>query len=135
MGYATDLNDAQWAVVKPRLTEMTGNYGHSIKNDYRQYMNAILYITKTGCQWNMLPNDFPKYTAVKSFFQRLRIKGIWEVINADIVATARLAVGREECPTYALIDSQSVKTTGAADDKGIDGGKKRKVASGTSSRT
>ena len=134
MGYPTDINDAQWAVVKPRLDEMTGNYTHSITNDYRQYVNAIFYVAKTGCQWKMLPNDFPKYTAVKSFFRRLRIKGIWEVINADIVAIARVSVGRSEVPSYGLIDSQSVKTTGAADEKGIDGGKKRKGESGTSSR-
>ena len=134
MGYPTDLNDAQWAVIKPRLDEMTGNYTHSVKNDYREYMNAIFYLTKTGCQWPMLPNDFPKYTAVKSFFRRLRIKGIWEVINADIVAIARVSVGRKETPTYGLIDSQSAKTTGAADEKGIDGGKKQKVGNDTLSQ-
>ena len=131
MGYPTDLTDAQWAVIKPRLDEMTGNYTHSIQNDYRQYMNAILYLTKTGCQWSMLPNDFPKYTAVKSFFRRLRIRGLWAVINADIVDIARVSVGREAAPSYGLIDSQSVKTTGAADERGIDGGKKRKGASDT----
>ena len=131
MGYPTDLTDAQWAVIKPRLDEMTGNYTHSIRNDYRQYMNAIFYLTKTGCQWKMLPNDFPKYTAVKSFFRRLRIRGLWEVRNADIVAIARVAVGRKAAPSYGLIDSQSVKTTGAADERGIDGGKKQKDASGT----
>ena len=134
MGYPTDLNDAQWAIIKLRLDEMTGHYGHSIKNDYRQYMNAILYVTKTGCQWAMLPSDFPKYTAVKSFFRRLRIKGIWEIINADIVELARVSLGREAAPTYGLIDSQSVKTTGAADDKGIDGGKKQKAEKGTLSQ-
>jgi len=131
MGYQTDLNDAQWEIIKPRLDEHTGKYGHNKKNDYREYMNAILYVTKTGCQWNMLPNDFPKYTAVKSFFRRLRVKGIWEVINADIVEIARVSVSREASPTYGLIDSQSAKTTGAADEKGIDGGKKRKGASDT----
>ena len=78
---------------------------------------------------------FPKYTAVKSFFRRLRVKGVWEVINADIVEIARVSVGREAAPTYGLIDSQSVKTTGAADEKGIDGGKKRKAANGTLSQT
>jgi transposase len=135
MRYPTDLSDAEWAVIKPRLDEMTGNYGHSITNDYREYMNAIRYVAKTGCQWRYLPSDFPKYTAVKSFFRRLRIKGIWEVINADIVAIARVAVGREELPSYALIDSRSVKTTGAADEKGFDGGKKRKGANIISSQT
>ena len=134
MGYDTDLTDAQWAIIKPRLDEMTGKYTHSIKNDYRAYMNAILYLTKTGCQWKMLPNDFPKYTAVKSFFRRLRIRGIWEVINADIVEIARVSVGREPTPTYGLIDSRSVKTTGAADERGYDGGKKRKAESITSSQ-
>ena len=134
MGYPTDLNDAQWAVIKPRLDEMTGNYGHSKKNDYREYMNAILYVTKTGCQWSMLPNDFPNKNTVKSFFQRLRIKGIWEVINADIVELARVSVDREPAPTYGLIDSRSVKTTGAADERGFDGGKKRKAGSITSSQ-
>jgi putative transposase len=132
MGYQTDLNDAQWEIIKPRLDEMTGNYTHSIKNGCRQYINAILYVTKAGCQRSMLPNDFPQYTAVKSFFRRLRLRGFWEIICADIVAIARVFVGREEVPTYGLIDSQSVKTTGAAEEKGIDGGKKRKAASGTS---
>jgi putative transposase len=134
MGYPTDLSDGQWAIIKPRLDEMTGNYRHSIRNDYRQYMNAILYVTKTGCQWDMLPNDFPKYTAVKSFFRRLRIRGLWEVINADIVEIARVSVGRNPVPSYGLIDSQSTKTTGAADERGIDGGKKQKGANGISSQ-
>jgi len=128
MGYITDLTDTQWEIIKFRLDEMTGNYTHRKRNDYREYMNAILYVTKTGCQWKMLPNDFPKYTAVKSFFRRLRLRGLWEIICADIVEIARISVGRDPAPSYALIDSQSVKTTGAADERGIDGGKKRKGA-------
>jgi len=131
MSYPTDLNDAQWEIIKVRFDEMTGNYGHSKKNDYREYMNAINYVCKTGCQWDMLPNDFPNKNTVKSFFQRLRKRGLWEVICADIVAMARVSVGREEVPSYSLIDSRSVKTTGAAEERGIDGGKKRKDASTT----
>jgi len=131
MGYPTDVTDKQWEIIKPRLDEMTGNYGHSRTLDYRQAINAINYVCKTGCQWDMLPNDFPNRNSVKSFFRRLRTKGIWEVICADIVAIARVSVGREEVPTYSLIDSRSVKTTGAAKEKGIDGGKKQKDASTT----
>ena len=134
MGYSTDLNDVQWEIIKPRFDEMTGKYGHSKKNDYREYMNAILYVTKTGCQWSMLPNDFPNSNTVKSFFRRLRIRGIWEVINADIVELARVSIDREPAPTYGLIDSRSVKTTGAADERGFDGGKKRKDENTISSR-
>ena len=40
--------------------------------------------------------------------------------------------GRRSSPIYAIIDSQSVKTASAAEERGIDGGKKRKGANGTS---
>lgn len=130
MGYETDLSDAQWEMIKPRLDEMTGNYTHSITNSYREYINAILYVAKTGCQWHMLPHDFPNFNSVKTFYYRLIKRGLWEIINADIVEFARLCAGRTAEPSYALIDSQSVKTTGAADERGIDGGKKRKGAKG-----
>ena len=61
-----------------------------------------------------------------------RIKGLWDKILAELVTASRLSAGRGTTPTYALIDSQSVKTTGAADERGIDGGKKQKGESGIS---
>ena len=126
MGYETDLADEQWEFIAPRFREYTGNYTHTEGWSKRILVNAVLYLTKTGCQWRLLPNDFPPWKTVYSFFRRARDKGLWEIIMDDLVVLARLAVGREPSPTYALVDSQSVKTTGAADEKGIDGGKKRK---------
>ena len=127
MGYETDLTDEQWAFIEPRFREYTGNYTHTEDWPKRVLVNAVLYLTKTGCQWRLLPNDFPPWKTVYSFFRRARNKGLWEIVMDDLVVLARLVIGREPSPTYSLVDSQSVKTTGAADERGIDGGKKQKV--------
>ena len=76
----------------------------------------------------MLPNDFPPYTAVESFYRRTRKSGKWDIMLQRLVETSRVKQGRNPCPSYALIDSQSVKTSGAAHGRGIDGGKKSKRA-------
>ena len=126
MGYPTDLTDRQWAAIEPRFIEYTGNYKHTESWPKRELVNAVLYLVKTGCQWRMLPNDFPPYSTVHSFYRRARLSGLWEIITGDLVELSRLVVGRKEMPTYGIIDSQSTKTTSAAEERGIDGGKKQK---------
>jgi len=130
MAYLTDLTDAQWKFIEPRFKEFTGNYGNRSKRSKREYVNAVLYLTKTGCQWRMLPNDFPPYSTVHTFFRRARISGLWEIIMDDLVKYSRVVEGRAETPTYGIVDSQSTKTTSASEEIGIDGGKKRKEESG-----
>ena len=76
----------------------------------------------------MLPKDFPSHNTV-AFFRRMRIRGIWESIVDVLVEISRISAGKYANPSYALIDSQSVKTTGASEERGIDGGKKRKAES------
>lgn len=122
MAYLSDLTDAQFDLIKDHFN--TGNYGKKRKHSKHQLINAVFYIIKTGCQWRFLPSDFPPYKTVFSFFKRARDKGIWEGIMKDLVEKSRLKMGRSAQPSYSLIDSQSVKTTSAADNRGFDGGKK-----------
>jgi putative transposase len=91
-------------------------------------VNAVLYLNKTGCQWRQLPHDFPKYTTVSSFYQRAVKSGLWDKVRALLVIKSREQAGREPLPSYSLIDSRSVKTTSASEERGIDGGKKSKGA-------
>jgi len=135
MGYDTDLTDKQWEMIQ-HLFERKNNTGKHLENqDKRQLVNAVLYLNKTGCQWRLLPNDFPNYSTVSSFYHRAIHSGLWEKITAFLVRKSRVTMGREPEPSYALIDSRSVKTVGASDDRGIDGGKKRKGENITSSQT
>lgn len=87
-------------------------------------MNAIFYVVKSGCQWRMLPKDFPSWKSVYSFYKRIRDRGILDKILYDLVETSRLKKGRNANPSYCIIDSQSVKNNGMCEDIGIDGGKK-----------
>jgi putative transposase len=124
MPYPSDLTDSQWELIKDHFS--TGNYGKSRRYSQRNLINAVFYITKTGCQWRMLPRDFPPYSTVHSFYWRAKKKGIWGKMMADLVKKSRIKMGRNPDPSYSLIDSQSVKTTDKAVERGIDGGKKGK---------
>jgi len=123
MGYSTDLTDRQWRIIEPFfIRENRGK--HLQKYTKRKLINAVLYLNKTGCQWRLLPNDFPPHDTVWSFYRRAKESGLWERIMDALVMKTRLEEGRALLPTYAIIDSQSVKTTLAAEERGIDGGKK-----------
>ena len=102
----------------------TGNYGNVRKYDRRNLINGVFYIIKTGCQWRFLPEEYPPWKTVYSFYKRARDKDIWERMMRDLVTQSRVRMGREADPSYSLIDSQSVKTTDKAKERGIDGGKK-----------
>lgn len=126
MGYPSDLSDSQWEQIK-HLFERKNNTGkHLETQEKRQLVNAVLYLNKTGCQWRLLPNDFPNYSTVSSFYHRAKASGLWEKIRELLVRKVREDSGRNPEPSYGLIDSQSAKTTSAADERGIDGGKKSK---------
>ena len=124
MSYPSDLKDSQWELIKDHFN--FGNYGNRAVYNKRDLVNAIFYLTKTGCQWRQLPNDFPSWKTVNTFYRRMKKKGIWETMMQDLVKKGRVQAGRNPDPTYALIDSQSVKTTNKAEARGIDGGKKGK---------
>lgn len=127
MRYTSDLTDSQWKILKPILKEA----GYRSIDKKREYVNAVLYLVKTGCQWRNMPTDFPKWKSVYSFFRRAKQNGVWDKILKYMVKKVRNSKGKTESPTYGLIDSQSVKTCYASDERGYDGGKKQKGESDT----
>ena len=90
-------------------------------------MDCILYINKTGCQWRMVPKDFPPYNLVFYYFTKWKREGVFEDIMDTLREKLRVALGREESPSLGIIDSRTAKTTQHVDDeRGIDGNKKIK---------
>ncbi len=107
--YPTDLSDKEWALLEPLLP--TQRTGRPRKYSQREMLNAILYITRTGCSWRMMPHDLPPWQAVYAYFRKLMGEGAWEEVNDTLREAVRQQAGREAHPSMLIVDSQSVKTT------------------------
>src|SRR3989442_2821449 len=108
--YASDVTDAEWALIEPHMPAAKP-LGRPRDTELRAVLDAILYIARTGCQWRMLPKDFPPFTTVQGYFYDWRDNGLFEAINFALLLQAREAAGREASPSAGGIGSQSVKTT------------------------
>lgn len=92
---------------------------------WREYLNAVLYVLRTGCAWRHLPHDFTVgWSAAHKHFLRWCRTGIWTKILTAVRGEARTRAGRRERPSAAVVDSSSVKASPVAGPRGFDGAKK-----------
>lgn len=121
MNYPGDLPDTQWEQIAECFSQGPNSMYYK-----RTVVNAVLYLVNNGCKWRALPHDFPPYSTVHSFYRRARLSGLWEKVLDAIVQKTRLAAGRNATPSYGIVDSQSVKTIYASEERDIDGGKNKR---------
>ena len=109
--YPTDLTDRQWARLEPLLPPPKPG-GRPRRTDLREVVDAILSVLRNGIVRRALPHDFPPRETVYYYFNTWRRAGVWEQAHDLLREQVRQAAGRQATPSAAIIDSQSVKTTG-----------------------
>jgi len=108
--YPSDLSDAQWKLLEPWIPPAKPG-GRPRSTDLREVFNGILYIVRSGCAWRHLPHDLPPWSTVYYYLRTYRLSGLWPRIHEALRGQVRQRDGRQESPSAAIIDSQSVKTT------------------------
>jgi putative transposase len=122
--YPSDLTDAEWEVLEPLIPEVSPN-ATTETIPRREIVNGILYVLRSGCPWRLLPNDLPAWGTVYHYFRIWRKEGVWDRALESLRKRMRQKQGRDEEPSAAVIDSQSIKTSATnGTEKGVDMGKK-----------
>jgi putative transposase len=108
--YPTDLSDEQWQSIS-RLIPPAKPGGRPREVNMRQVLNALFYLSRTGCAWRMLPKEYPSKDTVYWYFKTFRENGTWERIHDLVRKRVRVKHGKQQQPSAVILDSQSVKTT------------------------
>ncbi len=121
--YPSSLTDKEWSLVSDLFEKRSDRPPIYPR---RLVLDACSYVVRSGCSWRMLPKDFPPWQDVYAHWRRWSKAGLIEQMNERLRQMWRIKAGRDEQPTAALADSQSVKTTAQGGDSGFDNGKKVK---------
>jgi putative transposase len=108
--YPTDLSDEQWRELEPLIPPAKPG-GRPREQDMREVLNGILYVLRSGCAWDLMPHDLPKYKTCWYYFDRFSRDATWRTIAEALHPAARVRSGRDALPSEATVDAQSVKTT------------------------
>lgn len=128
--YPSDLSDERWELIRPVIEAWKAAHpsvsGHQGRYEMREIVNAILYQTRTGCQWRYLPRDLPPYGAVYYYFALWRNDGTDKQIHDLLRMQVREQAGRDEDPSAVVLDSQSVRAAAGVPKSttGLDAAKK-----------
>jgi putative transposase len=119
--YPSDVTDAQWALIEPRIPVYPG--GRPRTTNLRDVVDAIFYLLRTGCQWRYLPKDFPPKSTVWRYFDEWRHNGTLDAIHDRLRTKVRTQQKPYAPRTSASVDSQSVDTTSGGEQRGRDNAK------------
>ena len=103
-GYPTDLKDEEWEIIEAFVPPACPG-GRPRTTDMREVLNAIFYLSRAGCPWNMLPSDFPPKSTVFYYFNRWSQDGTWQSINDELRMKVRVQAGKNPEPSAGIIDS------------------------------
>ena len=107
--YPTSFTDAQWAIIEPYMPAAKRR-GRPRLHSYRAIINGIFYLLRTGCTWDMMPNDLPPWATCQHYFSLWKRNGTWQKMHDALHEKLRVKEGRQPHASAAAIDSQTVKS-------------------------